>query len=181
LVSLTVSGHPGSGTSTLVKGICQLHGWEYLNGGAVFRSVAQERGLTVEEFSKLCDAEPEVDKSLDERLIIAMQSEDGPEVIESRLCGWWAHNENINCIRLWLEVSTNERANRVVRREGGTHEEAMERILRRMESDQIRYNNLYEISLEDKTPYNLIIESDSLNANEVLNLVDMELKKKGMI
>ncbi|HIA25246.1 MAG TPA: hypothetical protein EYN78_05650, partial [Candidatus Poseidoniales archaeon] len=75
VVHLTVSGHPGSGTSTLVANLCTKRGWSFLNGGAVFRSISEERGISLEDFSALCDSEPEVDKSLDERLITAMMDE----------------------------------------------------------------------------------------------------------
>tara|TARA_B100001750_G_C15501020_1_gene597189 strand:+ start:1813 stop:2373 length:561 start_codon:yes stop_codon:yes gene_type:complete len=178
LVHLTVSGHPGSGTTTLVNEICRRKGWDSLNGGEVFRTSADERGVTLEEFSSLCDKESEVDKSLDQRLISAMLDENGPEVVESRLSGWWAYQHEILCIRLWLSVSIKERANRVVNREGGSHDDVVSRILERMESDQKRYKNLYEISLDDMTPYNMIIETDSLSATEVADMVENALNKK---
>jgi cytidylate kinase len=180
VVHLTVSGHAGSGTTTLVKHLCEKKGWTYLNGGSVFRAVSEERGVSLEEFSELCDSEPEIDKSLDDRLVAAMKDESGPEVIESRLSGWWAYREKLECVRLWLSVSAEERANRVVKREGGNHSDALERIVSRTESDQTRYNNLYGISLEKKTPYNLIIKSDTLTSSEVLDLVEEALTKKGV-
>ena len=180
LVLLTVSGHPGSGTTTLVEKICQKKNWKSLNGGQVFRASANERGVSLEEFSILCDNEPDVDKSLDNALISSMLEDDGPEIVESRLSGWWAYQHEISCIRLWLSVTIEERANRVVMREGGTHEDAISRIRERMDSDQKRYNNLYGISLEDMTPYNMIIETDTLNANEVADIVEKEINKRGV-
>lgn len=180
MVRLTVSGHPGSGTTTLVKGICERKGWTSLNGGEVFRAAANERGVALEEFSALCDAEPDVDKSLDERLIASMLDEKGPDIVESRLSGWWALQQKIKCIRLWLSVSIEERANRVVNREGGTHSAALSRIQDRMDSDQKRYYNLYRISLEDMDPYNLVIKTDTLSAIEVVELVDAEINKRGV-
>ena len=47
LVKVTVSGPPGSGTSTLVKRIANNQSWNSLNGGDIFRSEAAIRGLTV--------------------------------------------------------------------------------------------------------------------------------------
>ena len=37
MVRITVSGHPCSGTSTLVSGLMDHYGWSSLNGGDVFR------------------------------------------------------------------------------------------------------------------------------------------------
>lgn len=67
-----------------------------------------------------------------------------------------------------------------MKREGGSQTDALARIHSRMETDQIRYHNLYEISLGNLTPYNLIINSDTLSANEVTDLVEGELVKRGV-
>ncbi len=176
LVKLTVSGHPGSGTSTLVDLICQRRGWTSLNGGEVFREEAKRRGIDLESFSKMTVEEPQIDKDLDAKLVDAMNDPKGPQVVESRLSGWWAMHEGIGCVRLWLEVSVEERARRVVKREGGSVDEAMLRIIERMNSDQARYSNLYEINLEMMTPYNLIIEADDRLPDELADLVEQALE-----
>ncbi|MBC8437637.1 MAG: AAA family ATPase [Euryarchaeota archaeon] len=175
LVKVTVSGHPGSGTSTLVKQLCRNNEWTYLNGGDVFRTVAKERGISLEEFSITCENEPEVDRTLDSKLISSMTNPSGPEIVESRLSGWWAFREEIPCLRVWLEVSVDERAKRVVNREGGSLKDATTRILDRMVSDQIRYDRLYQIDLGDMTPYNCIIESDNLSPDEITLIVTKQL------
>ena len=54
MVLVTVSGHPGSGTSTLVKGLAETFGWDTLNGGDVFRGEARRRDLSLHEFEVLC-------------------------------------------------------------------------------------------------------------------------------
>ena len=47
MVKVTVSGHPGSGTSTLVNGLMTRFGWTSLNGGDVFREEAKRRGIVI--------------------------------------------------------------------------------------------------------------------------------------
>ena len=44
-MKITVSGHPGSGTSTLVKGLMSHFNWKSLNGGDVFRQEAARRKM----------------------------------------------------------------------------------------------------------------------------------------
>ena len=90
MLKLTVSGPPGSGTSTLVGKLCEDRGWSSVNGGDIFREQASNRGLSVTEFSALCKQDLDVDRSLDDILKQVMNDPDGAEVVESRLCGWWA-------------------------------------------------------------------------------------------
>ena len=50
MVRITISGHPGSGTSTLVAAICEARGWSSLNGGDIFRQEAKNRNFSLGEF-----------------------------------------------------------------------------------------------------------------------------------
>ena len=100
---VTVSGHPGSGTSTLVAGLCHQLNWEMLNGGQVFRNTAAEKGMTLEAFGQYCIDDDSVDKELDQMLTDAMLSENSPQIVESRLAGWWAFKHQLNCPRIWIE------------------------------------------------------------------------------
>ena len=76
MVNVTVSGHPGSGTSTLVRGLVERFGWSSLNGGDVFREEAKRRGMTLGEFGELCKNELEVEAALEaNRLRAAVDGE----------------------------------------------------------------------------------------------------------
>ena len=105
MVLVTVSGHPGSGTSTLVKGLAETFGWDTLNGGDVFRGEARRRDLSLHEFEVLCKDDEAVDRSLDALLQDKMVNDTSIQVVESRLAGWWAHRNGLDCLRIWLDVS----------------------------------------------------------------------------
>ena len=168
LPRITISGHPGSGTSTLVKGICKSKGWSSLNGGDIFRQEAKNRGLSLSEFEKICSEDPIVDKSLDEILQKHIADPNGYDVLESRLCGWWAYKMDIDCLRIWLHASEEARAMRVVNREGLTIEEATSNNKERTKVDKIRFEEMYGLNPEDETPYTHIIDASNMNAEEVL-------------
>ena len=168
---VTISGHPGSGTSTLVDGLCQHLHWKKINGGQVFRDLAKEKGLSLEEFGQYCSEDEAVDKELDALLTQTMLSDDSPEIIESRLAGWWAFKNNIDCARIWIDVSEDIRASRVVNREGGAHSEQLRLIRERMDYDGARYLRYYAIDIDSHEPYTYVIQSDDLNAVEVLEMV----------
>ena len=175
MLRLTVSGPPGSGTSTLVDKICQSRNWTSLNGGEIFRTEAANRGLSVVEFSSLCKQDLDVDRELDTKLKEAISSQNPPDVVESRLSGWWAHQLELDCLRVWVSVSDEERARRIQNREGGDFSERLQESKQRQYDDNQRYMELYGIDMSDMTPYNLIVDADDSDADEVFRLVSNEL------
>ena len=175
LLKVTISGPPGSGTSTLVSRIASSRDWSSLNRGDVFREEARTRGLTVEQLSSEAKEDLDVDRSLDSLLQKRMSSNDSPEIVESRLSGWWAHKNNLDCLRVWVNVSEQERARRIQKREGGELEDCLRKSQKRQRDDMERYSTLYGINLDDMSPYNLVIDADEKDELEVFRAVDSEL------
>ena len=101
-----------------------------------------------------------------------MTKSGGPEIIESRLAGWWAHELAMNCLRVWVETSDEERARRVQNREGGSFEQRLTESAARQSADKERYLALYDINLDEMTPYNLVVNADNLTADEVFSIVE---------
>lgn len=178
MVRVTVSGHPGSGTSTLVTKLCTTLNWSNVNGGEIFREEAGRRGIPLEEFSQLCLSDQQIDRDLDTELKRRMLMDGGPEVIESRLAGWWAYKLDLDCARVWINVSEDERAKRVVNREGGTLNEQRSKIIQRMRADNKRYSKLYGIDIDSFEPYDCIIDGDHLTPEAVLSTVLTHLEGK---
>ena len=171
MVNVTVSGHPGSGTSTLVRGLMDRFGWTSLNGGDVFREEAKRRGMSLGDFGELCKNELDVDRSLDELLRQRMQGSDAANIVESRLAGWWAYRLELPCLRIWLDVSDEERARRVSEREGLALEDALEANRARAAVDGERFMLLYDLVPEDPEPYTHVLDATTLNATQILDHV----------
>ena len=164
---VTISGHPGSGTSTLVEGLSKHFSWTSINGGQIFRNEAKERNMTLAEFGKLCSDDETVDLTLDEKLR-AHILDNSTNIIESRLAGWWAYKLKSDCVRIWLNVSEQERARRVTIREGTTRYEAISANKARLLVDNERYQKMYGLTPDDPTPYTHIIDATGITAEEVL-------------
>lgn len=171
MVRVTVSGHPGSGTSTLVQALADRFGWTTLNGGQIFREEAARRGLDLGAFGRLCAEDPSVDRELDALLQERMQAEGGPEVVESRMAGWWSYRLGLGGLRVWLEVDEEERARRVVMREGGDLESALEANQQRRAVDGARFDELYGLQPEDAEPYSHVLDATRLDATQVFEAV----------
>ena len=164
---VTISGHPGSGTSTLVEGLSKHFSWTSINGGQIFRNEAKERNMTLAQFGKLCSDDETIDLTLDEKLRTHIL-DNSTNIIESRLAGWWAYKLDVDCLRLWLHASEEARAERVVTREGLTLEEAISNNKKRTNVDKVRFQEMYGLNPEDETPYTHIIDASKLTAEQVL-------------
>jgi cytidylate kinase len=153
------------------------YSWTSLNGGDVFRQEAARREMSLGEFGELCKSDLNVDRELDKQLQQQMQ-DDSSQIVESRLAGWWAYRLEIPCVRLWLDVDETERAKRVVYREGGSIEDALEANKRRSSVDAERFMELYQILPEQREPYTTVLDATNLGSEEVLAAVISILEEK---
>lgn len=164
---LTVSGPPGSGTTTLAKRLTERFNLDYVSGGDVFREEAEERGVSVGEFNRMVEEEPEIDRELDERQReIARERDD--VLLESRLAGWMA--EEHADVSIWLKADDRVRAERVAEREDVTVDEALEESRQRESSEAKRYRDLYDIDVDDLTVYDLVIDTERWGADAVAEI-----------
>lgn len=157
---MTISGLPGSGTSTVAHLVASALGLERVDGGAVFRAMAAERGMDVAAFSAVAESDPTIDVDLDRRLSAIARA--GNVVLESRLAGWIARNEGVPATRVWLDAGAAERARRVATREGIDAAAALAANQAREASEARRYQLLYGISIADRSIYDLVIDTTDL-------------------
>ena len=169
MAKITISGHPGSGTSSLVRKLMEHYNWDSVNGGQIFRDEAKARNLSLQDFGKLCKDDEMIDRQLDEKLRQII-SDDEIEIVESRLSGWGAFQLEANCVRLWLDVSDEERANRVVNREGISFEQALSENTERSQIDSQRYMRMYGLNPEQKQPYTHVLDATHIGIDEVFEL-----------
>ncbi len=167
---ITISGHPGSGTSTLVTKLTDKYGWTSINGGQIFRDEAENRNLSLADFGKLCSEDEMVDRELDETLKDIILKND-IDIVESRLAGWWAYELGSQCVRLWLAVSDEERANRVSKREKIPFEQALQENTQRSQRDAERYLKMYAITPEQSEPYTHVVDATDIDIDEVFSRV----------
>jgi cytidylate kinase len=105
-----------------------------------------------------------------------MSLNNAEDIVESRLSGWWAYKLDLNCVRLWLEVDDQERANRVVAREQCTLEEALHANEMRTAVDAERFMELYGLLPEQREPYTIVLDATTLSREQVLSAVIQKLE-----
>ena len=154
---VTVSGLPGSGTSTVARAVAAELGLEHLDGGSVFRALAIERGLTLAEFAAIAEVDDQIDRELDERLTERAMA--GDVLLESRLAGWLATRAGVRATRIWVDCDEVERARRVGGRDGHDAHEALATTRAREATERARYLEYYGIDLADRSVYDLVLDS----------------------
>ena len=164
---ITVSGPAGSGKSTLASALAADLGYEHVSGGDIFRSLAEERGLTPLELNRQAEDDDQIDRDLDRRLRSLARDRDDL-VLESRLAGWMAGD--FADLRLWLDAPLSVRAARIADREDKSVEAAERETTARARSEAQRYADYYGIDIEDTTIYDLTLNTARWSVEGVLTV-----------
>lgn len=128
--------------------------------------MAVEHGMSLSAFGAHASDHPEVDVELDTRL--AQRMREAPVVVESRLAGWIAHNEDIDALKVGLVCSDGLRARRVAGRERISVEKALADNAEREKVEHDRYLTLYGIDISDLSIYDLVIDTGHTRSKAVI-------------
>lgn len=165
---VTVSGPPGSGKSTAAAGLAAALDFDHISGGDIFRELAADRGLSLEEFGELATEDETIDQNLDRRLREIARERD-ELVLESRLAGWMA-GEHAD-LRCWLDAPLSVRASRIADRESWGFDEAAERTRVREANERERYAAYYDIDFSDRSIYDLAVNTARWSEDGVVSLL----------
>lgn len=159
---ITISGPPGSGTSTLSKMLSAHLNMELISIGDIFRKMAEERCMSLEEFGLLAKCNEDVDRKLDEEQKKIAGEKDNI-ILEGRLSGFLVDAH----LKVWLKAPIEVRAERIAQREGKSVPKAMEETSEREECERERYLKYYNIDIKDLSVYDLVIDSSKWNPEEI--------------
>lgn len=152
---ITVSGVHGSGRSTHAKILAETFDLRYVSSGTIFRQMAEERGITIKDMSKLTEENPDFDKLIDERT--RAETEKGGVVIDATLSGWIAQAPDI---RIFFTTPIEARIRRIALREGISPKVAREETLVRETSERERFMNYYGIDITDLSIYDVVLNTE---------------------
>lgn len=177
MTTITISGTPGSGKSTVTELLHEKTEIPYVYMGMIFRNLAKDYKMSLEAFGKYCENHEHVDKKLDEKQIEILKK--GDIILEGRLAGWLAYKNNIDSIKILIDADEQTRAARIVNREQGTAKHRLEELQKREASERKRYQKYYGIDLLDTSIYDLVIDSTEKTPEEIVSLIISFLSKKG--
>lgn len=156
---ISLAGDLGSGKSTVADILISRLGAEYYSTGAIVRSIANNRGMTVVELNKYMETHPEIDHEIDAG-IAALSEDERFLIIDSRMA--WHFTKGTFKVYLSCDIETSAlrimNANRCGEH-ASTLEETIECTRSRRESEKKRYKEQYGVNIKDLSNYSLIIDT----------------------
>ncbi|MBV8586999.1 MAG: cytidylate kinase family protein [Verrucomicrobia bacterium] len=163
---IAVSSLSGCGNTTATHNVGETLDLQVVN--YTFRDLATDLELTFEDIQAQAEQSRVFDYLTDLKLIRASLQ---PKVIVgSRLAAWLVDAD----LRVWLQASLETRAKRIFRREPDrypSYEAVLYRTLQRDEQNRKRYLQLYGIDINDRSDFDIIINTEKLTAEQVSSLI----------
>jgi len=174
---LTISGLHGTGKSAIGKKLAESLGIKYYSTGEAFRDLAKDMNMSLKEFTHYVEENPEIDKQLDKKIIDIAKK--GNIIVDSQLSGYIL--ESFADFKILLTCPLETRVKRMAERDLTSYEDNLKETLLREKSELKRFKELYNIDLSDnnkiKKIYDLIIDTQNLTIEEVLNRILSSLNK----
>lgn len=172
-MNITITGNLGSGKSSVAK-ILKERGYEYSSTGNIFRQLAKEKGLSVEEFNRQVNeaarcGDHSVDKMIDDTTTRIAEEQD-KVVFDSRLAWHFAPKS----FKVFIITDIDEASRRVfhdsLRADSESYESqaaCRKALINRQKLETVRYKEVYDIDYYDMSNYNLVIESTNASPDEI--------------
>ncbi len=175
-MKITIGGQAGVGKGTISRLLAKQYGVALFSVGDVFRMMAQERKMPINEFHDLVEKDSSMNLKLEEKTK-QIGKEHAKLVFEGRLA-WYAIPESIKVL---LVCSDEVRFKRVASRENSTFEKAKEHTEAREALTASWYKKLYDIdSCVDPKHFDIVVDTTALFPHEILEIITkyVEDKKK---
>lgn len=178
-IVVCISGMAGTGKSTLAKKLAQKYKLKYYSGGDALKELAADEGYNSSSrgwwespeglsFLEKREKNLKFDKAVDDKLLEYAQQ--GNVLLDSWAMPWLLKTG----FKIWLVASEEKRAERIAKRDKISVKEALQVLKEKEARTKAIYKKLYGFTLgEDFEPFNLVLDTDNLDAGEVFQVLCM--------
>jgi cytidylate kinase len=176
-IVICISGMAGTGKSTLSQKLAEKYNLKCYSGGDALKELAKAEGYDVSrqgwwespeglKFLKERVIDPKFDKAVDAKLLEYAQQDN--VLLDSWTMPWLLKEG----FKIWLIASIEKRAARVAERDKITVNKAFKVLEEKEAKTKAIYKKLYGFVLgEDFAPFDLVLDTDNLNAQEVFDVL----------
>ena len=176
---ISIAGELASGKGAVSSVLTEKLNYGIYRNGEYFRKLAKEHNMDVTSFNKYVEKHPEIDLQIEKSASEYAETHD-KFVIDARL-GWYAVPESF---KVYLTVDINEAARRAFNDEKrkdtesfSTIEEQKEDMIKRYKLENERYFNLYNVRKEDKSNYDLVLDTTNNTPEEIADIIIEKYKE----
>jgi CMP/dCMP kinase len=179
-MKITISGMIGSGKSVIADELAKRLGYKRYSSGEFMRNMAEEKGITLLELSKLAETDSSIDKKIDERQILLGKTENN-FVIDGRL-SWKFIPDSV---KIYLNVSDEEATRRIFhdvkemrkKEKFSSLDELVQQIKKRRACEIKRYGEYYGVNIHNKKNYDIYLDTTGMKIEEEIDYLMDEIKK----
>jgi len=174
---ITIAGKPGSGKSSTAKRVAKELGYKHYSSGDFFRSIANDRDVSVTGLNLIAEKDLTVDVAIDEKNR-ALNNETNL-VVDSRTSFHWIPDS----FKVYLEIDSDIAIKRIMsdlatnidrqksEEDYQSLEEAKERMVIRYASENKRFEDTYNIDPSQHENYDLVIDTGK-SENDLASVVE---------
>lgn len=180
---ITFSGTKGAGKSTVADIVAEKLGYKRYSMGDLRGKMAQERGMTIDEWNAHGEQNEETDVPVDEYQRKLGETEDN-FVIDGRVSWHFIPHS----FKVFLQVDPEEGARRIFEhaKAGGRKDEKKYSSLEEVQeagevmkkSDSARYMKYYGVDITDESHYDLVIDTTNIDQHEVARQIIDKIEAK---
>jgi len=164
---ITVSGPHGTGKSTYAARLARALKIRHVSAGGLFRKIAKERQLSLEELGDLALKDPSIDKLVDEKTVA--EAEKGNVVLDGQLAGWILRDRAE--LRIYLTAPENIRLERIAKRDKLGLAEATTQTKAREAVQSERYKRHYGFNVDDRSIYQLVLDTSIGSIEDIAKIL----------
>jgi predicted cytidylate kinase len=187
---ITISGTPGSGKSTIAQSLLEKIKAQRIYTGGLWRDLAKDKNMTLEEFREYAANNPKVDIDLDEKVADQARqlAKESIVIVEGRVQFHFIPES----IKIFIKADIAETAKRVWKeisdsksevRKGEANVKSLEEMeikqQERRNSDIERYKDTYKIDYSEESQYDFILDTTNISAEEstekVLDFINAQI------
>jgi cytidylate kinase len=182
---ITIAGKLGSGKSSTANRVAEMLGYTRASTGDFMRSIANERGISLEELSKRAETDPTIDMALDNHnreigqgVNIVLDSRLGFYFVPQSFRVFLELDPRVAAERILEDAKVNPNRHKETKAGFETAENIVVSINERLASERKRYKELYGIT-DHTLPSNfdLVIDTAHIPLEKVASKIVEEYKK----